>query len=353
MGRENSTYVRVPAHLKVLRRRIRIALSSESRKIPRHQLQRFKITGITQRVLVAVSETHVRAVEAEVRQVRVPIRIAGSDRTARESRGTEVVGVVTCVRAIDVVVVGDFEGVGGRAGVDCGFVDAAEGFVCGDALADVEGVEGEVSAVVVWEESRIDGELGVFCGDAETGLDAFGERRDVCWWEVGEGGTWMTRSACMLSVELEDHSQLTIVGCGAEQYWDMGSATVALGNDKLLSVDDTAVLHDIAGNRVVVLDRLSGNRLQASNLRVNGGLVATQTSEDLLARNGVGLVHGVVRAVGGTVVSVKAEGTTSTKIALGDGTCDQILADDSGRTEKGANGSRTSATADLYGTLVS
>lgn len=135
-----STYVRVPAHLEVLRRRIRIALPSESRKVSRHQLQRFKITSITQRVLVAVCEAHVRAVEAEVRQVRVPIRIAGSDRTARESRSTEVVGVVTCVRAVDVVVVGDFESVGGRAGVDCGFVDAAEGFVCGDALADVEGV---------------------------------------------------------------------------------------------------------------------------------------------------------------------------------------------------------------------
>lgn len=141
-GQEVSTYVRVPAHLKVLCRRVRIALPSESRKVSRHQLQRLKIASITQRVLVAVSETHVRAMKTEVRQVRVPIRIAGSDRAARESRSTEVVGIVTCVRAVDVVVVGYFESVGGRAGVDCGFVDAAEGFVCGDALAYVEGVEG-------------------------------------------------------------------------------------------------------------------------------------------------------------------------------------------------------------------
>lgn len=192
MGQETSTHVRVPAHLKVLRRRIRITLPSESRKITRHQLQRLKIASITQRVLVAVSETHVRAMEAEVRQVRVSVWVAGSDGTARESRSTKVVGIVACVRAIDVVVVGDFESVGGGAGVDCGFVDAAEGFVCGDALADVEGVEGEVAAVVVGEQARVDGELSVFCGDAETGLDAFGKGGDVCWREVGEGSTWET-----------------------------------------------------------------------------------------------------------------------------------------------------------------
>lgn len=163
----------------------------------------------------------------------------------------------------------------------------------------------------------------------------------------------MAWSVFMSRVKLGSRIQLTIVGCGAEQYWDMGSAAVALGNDKLLSVDDTAVLDNIAGNRIVILDGLGRYRLQASDLRVDGGLIASQTSEDLLTCNGVGLVHGVVRAVGGTVVAVKSEGTTSTEVALGDGTCDQVLADDSGRTEKCANGSRTSATADLYGTLVS
>ena len=163
----------------------------------------------------------------------------------------------------------------------------------------------------------------------------------------------MIWSAFTLSVKLRDHGQLTIVGRSAEQHRNVCSAAVALRNDKLLRVDNTAVLDNIAGDRVVVLDLLSRYCLQASDLRVNGGLVASQTSEDLLTCNGVGLVYGVVRAVGGTVVAVKSEGTTSTEVALGDGTCDQVLADDSGRTEKCANGSRTSATADLYGTLVS
>ena len=125
----------------------------------------------------------------------------------------------------------------------------------------------------------------------------------------------------------------------------MCSAAVALGDDKLLCVDDTAVLDNIAGNCIVVLDRLSRYCLQARNLRVNGSLVASQTSEDLLACNGVGLVHGVVRAVGGTVVAIKTKSTTSTEIALGDSTCNQVLADDPGRAEKSANGSCASTAA--------
>jgi hypothetical protein len=92
--------------------------------------------------------------------------------------------------------------VGGCAGVDCCFVDAAESLVCGDALAHVEGVEREVPAVVVREETGVNGELSVLCGDTKTSLDAFGKRRDVGWWEVGEGGTWKTWSAFMLRVEL-------------------------------------------------------------------------------------------------------------------------------------------------------
>ena len=127
----------------------------------------------------------------------------------------------------------------------------------------------------------------------------------------------------------------------------MCSAAVALRNDKLFCVDNTAVLDNIAGNRVVVLNRLSGYCLQASDLRVNGGLVAPQASEDLLTSNGVGLVHGIVGAVSGAVIAIKSESTASTEIALGDGTCNQVLTDDSGRAEKSTDGSCTSATADL------
>ena len=108
--------------------------------------------------------------------MRVTIRVASCDRTACESRSTKVVRVIASICAVDVVVVSDFESVGGCAGVDCGFVDAAEGLVCGDTLAHVESIEGQVSAVVVREQARVDGELSVLCGDTETGLDAFGER---------------------------------------------------------------------------------------------------------------------------------------------------------------------------------
>lgn len=92
----------------------------------------------------------------------------------------------------------------------------------------------------------------------------------------------------------ENYNRLTIVGCGTEQHWNVRSAIVALGDDKLLCVDDTAVLDNIAGNCIVVLDRLSRYCLQARNLRVNGSLVASQTSEDLLTCNGVGFIDGVV-----------------------------------------------------------
>jgi len=200
-GQRDPTYVRVSAHLEVIHGRIRVALPSESRKVARHQLQSFQIAGITQWVLVAVGEAYVCAMEAEVGQVRVSIRVAGRDGTTGESRSTEVVGVVASICAVDIVVVSDLESVRGRAGVDCGLVDAAECLVCGDTLAYVEGVERQVSAVVVGEQTRVDGELGILCGDPKTGLDTFGERRDVCWGEVGEGSTWETQSVFIPRVE--------------------------------------------------------------------------------------------------------------------------------------------------------
>lgn len=151
----------------------------------------------------------------------------------------------------------------------------------------------------------------------------------------------------MSSTELEYHNRLTIVGCGAEQHWNVCSATVALGDDKLFCIDNTAVLYNIAGDCVVVLDRLSRYCLQASDLRVNGGLVASQAPEDLLTCDGVGFVHGIVRAVGGTIVAIESESTTSTKIALRNRSGNQVLADDSWRAEKSANRSCASAPADL------
>lgn len=141
-GQGDPTYVRVSAHLEVLHGRIRVTLPSESRKVARHQLQSLEIACITQWVLVAIGEAYICAMEAEVGQVRVSIGVSGCDGTTCKPRSTEIVGVVATICAVNVVVVGNLESVGGRTGVDCGFVDAAEGLVCGDTLAHVEGIEG-------------------------------------------------------------------------------------------------------------------------------------------------------------------------------------------------------------------
>ena len=180
------THIRVPSHLQILHRRVRIPRPRESREITRNQLQCLQVIRIPQRVQVAISEPDVGAVQAEVRQVRIAIRVARSDRTAGKTRSAKVVGVVAAIGAVKVVVVGGFEGVRGRAGVHGRLVNAAESLVCGNALADVEGVESKVAAVIEGEEAAGDGELGVFGGDSQAGLDAFGEGADVGGWEVGE-----------------------------------------------------------------------------------------------------------------------------------------------------------------------
>jgi len=141
----------------------------------------------------------------------------------------------------------------------------------------------------------------------------------------------------MSSVDLGTVDQLTIISSSTEDHRNVRSAAVTFGDDKLFCVDDTAVLDNVAGDRVVVLDRLSRHCLQASNLRVNGGLVATETPEDLLARNGIGLIDSVVRAVCGAIVAIKTESTASTEVTLRDRSGNQIFVDDSGRTEKSTN----------------
>jgi hypothetical protein len=104
-------------------------------------------------------------------------------------------------------------------------------------------------------------------------------------------GSWrrkrLDHSVSVHVKRIGDHSRLTIVGCGSEQHGNVCSAAVALGNDELFCVDNTAILDNVSGNRVVVLDRLSRYCLQASDLRIESGLVASQTLEDLLTCNGV------------------------------------------------------------------
>jgi hypothetical protein len=110
----------------------------------------------------------------------------------------------------------------------------------------------------------------------------------------------------------------------------MSRAAVALGDDKLFGVDDTAILYDIAGDCGVVLDEVGIHCLQASDLCGNGRLVAAQASENLLASNGVGLVDGVVGAVSGAVVAIESESPPTSKVTLRDRSCNQVLIDDSG-----------------------
>ena len=180
------THIRVTSHLQIFHRRVWIPRPRESRKVARNQLQSLQVIRISKRVQVAISEADVRAVQAEVRQVRVAIRVARSDGTAGKTRSAKVVRVIAAIGAVEVVVIGGFEGVRSRAGVHGRLVDAAESLVCGNALADVEGVESKVAAVIEGEEAAGDGELSIFGGDAEASLDAFGEGADVGGWEVGE-----------------------------------------------------------------------------------------------------------------------------------------------------------------------
>jgi hypothetical protein len=212
--------------------------------------------------------------QAKVRQVGVAVGIARSDRTAGEPRSAEVVGIVAASGAVKVVIVCRFKGMRHRAGVHGCFVNAAERLVGRDALADVEGVEGEVAAVVEGEEAAGDGKLGIFGGYAQAGLDAFGEGADVGGGEVGEG--------------------CSVISGRSEHYWNVSSATVAFRDDQLLRVDDAAVLDDVACDCGIILYGLSRDRLEARDLCIDSRLVAAESTEDLLACDCVRLIDRVV-----------------------------------------------------------
>jgi hypothetical protein len=61
------------------------------------------------------------------------------------------------------------------------------------------------------EEAARNGELGVFGGDAQAGLDAFGEGGDVSGWEV--------RKRCSVASGCSEHD------------WNVSGATIALRDD--------------------------------------------------------------------------------------------------------------------------
>jgi hypothetical protein len=141
----------------------------------------------------------------------------------------------------------------------------------------------------------------------------------------------------------------TVVCSCAKDYRNVSSAAITFRNDKLFGVDDTAILHDVSGDRCVVLDEVRIHCLQASDLCGDGCLVAAQASEDLLTGNGIGLIDGVVGAVSGAIVAIKSKSTATSEVALRDGSRDQVLVDDSGRAEEGTNGSCASTSSDLWG----
>jgi hypothetical protein len=127
-------------------------------------------------------------------------------------------------------------------------------------------------------------------------------------------------------------------------------AAVTLRDDELLGVDNTAILYDVARDCGVILDEMRIHCLQASDLCVNGCLIAAQASEDLLTGNGIGLVDGVVGAVSGAIVAIKSKSTATSEVALRDRSRNEVLVDDSGRAEEGANRSCASTSANLWGT---
>jgi hypothetical protein len=106
-------------------------------------------------------------------------------------------------------------------------------------------------------------------------------------------------------------------------------------------------LDDVASNGCVVLDGLSRDSLEARNLRIERRLVAPESSEDLLPCDCVRLVDGVVRAVSRAIVAIKTKSSTTAEIALGNSACNEVLLDDSGRAEQGANRSCTSTSTNL------
>ena len=158
---------------------------------------------------------------------------------------------------------------------------------------------------------------------------------------------YMDKSAVMTGISLDNVDQLTIIASSTEQDGNVCGAAVAFGDDELLRIDDATILNNVASDCGVVLDRLSGYCLQASDLRINGSLVAAQASEDLLASNSIRLVDGVVRAVSRAIVAIKTKSSTTAEIALGNSACNEVLLDDSGRAEQGANRSCASTSTNL------
>lgn len=140
---------------------------------------------------------------------------------------------------------------------------------------------------------------------------------------------------------------VTIISGGAEHDRNMSGAAVTLRNDELFRVDDAAVLDNISCYCGVILNGLSIHCLQASDLCINGCLIAAQASEYLLTSDGVRLIHSIVRAVSRAIVTVQSKSTATAKVTLGNGTRDQVLTNDSGRAEQSANGSCAGTSTNL------
>ncbi len=163
----------------------------------------------------------ITAVELEIGQVWIAVRVSGGDGCA-----AEVVWVVAVDGAFHLVVVARGEGAGSGGGVYGCLVDAEELVVGCDALGDVEGVEGYVARVVVGEESGGDDGLGVGCGDVEGGCDTGLEGSDGC--------------------ERVGRERGAVVGDVAEDDGDVSCAGVLVADDQLLGVDKLTVLDNVS-----------------------------------------------------------------------------------------------------------
>lgn len=79
--------------------------SQIAQSTPKSTAKRLQIRRIAERFLVAAGEAHIRAVQAEVRFMRIAIRIARFDGSGCQTAGPKVIGIVSCPRTFNRVVV--------------------------------------------------------------------------------------------------------------------------------------------------------------------------------------------------------------------------------------------------------
>jgi hypothetical protein len=244
---------------------------------------------------------HVRPVQSVIRLVGVSIRIPRLDR----ARPIDVIRVVPGVRPVHLIKVTLLESAGRDAGVDDGLIDASELGVRGDPLSDVEGVRGDVAGIIQGEETRIDNALGVRGVDPQADLETGREVGDRGLGVGGEGGT--------------------VIGGDAPDGMHVRRRPVVVVDVQSRGEDVRAVLDDVSSRGSQVGDRASVGGLEAVDLGVQVGRVASYAGKDLLSSEGVRSVDGKVQAVLGSVIALQSERLTAPEVRHGNRSSEQPI----------------------------